>query len=188
MKVIDNKLFIVENFIFPETCKFLIDSFSDSVKETSKPAVFAGPNADLTTDANMVSGINKISSDANNIAIDLFTSICTNIEKSVSNIFNKNLKFRSYFYSHMTAGAKNPPHVDNKIYKNDFSAILYLSEDYEGGEIHFPKIDVSLKPNSGTLIAFFGNLELGHEVKEVVNGNRVNIVCFLTEEYNVNNQ
>ncbi|MFN5975298.1 MAG: 2OG-Fe(II) oxygenase [Planctomyces sp.] len=196
MENIQDKLFIVKDFLFSETCGFLVDNFSKNLKDTGQPGIFRGPvghdnhkseDAGINKNASSVSGINKIiqkTEDINyNIAIDIFTSTCTNIEKTVSNIFKKNLLLKSYFYSHMKSGGLNRLHMDNysEGQSEDFSAILYLSDNYEGGLINFPKLKTELKPNAGTLIAFVGNEELEHEVKEVVFGERINIICFLSE-------
>lgn len=196
MKNIKEKLFIVDDFIFSDTCAFLISEFSKDLKSIGSPGIFRGPvgdinksidNKTINKNASAVSGINKILSKGEtyyeNIAIDLFTSICTNIEKALSEIFKKDLVLKSYFYSHMKTGAANSLHVDNYLedQSEDFSAILYLSDSYKGGEISFPQIDLELKPNAGTLLAFVGNKELEHEVKHVDSGDRVNIICFLNE-------
>lgn len=193
MKVFDNKLFIIDNFIFPETCKFLIDVFSNDLQETSKKGVFVSVYSNKKFPAKLVSGLNKIDEEKNipnyNIAIDLFTSICTNIEKTVSNIFSKKLYLRSYLYSHMKLGSYNSIHADNysEEYIDDFSAILYLSDSYDGGFINFPKIGQRLKPSPGTLIAFIGNDEMIHEVEEITGGDRINIICFLNKGENNEN-
>jgi hypothetical protein len=187
VKDIDNKLFILEEFIFPETCQLLIDGFSKNLKNIGKPGIAGGPGGDEKRDAWKTSGLHKISgkteNPSENISIDLFTSICTNIEKTVSSVFKKDLVLRSYFYSHMTEGGKNSLHVDNysEDYSQDYSAILYLSDSYEGGLIHFPKLETSLRPEPGTMLTFIGNEDLEHEVQEVISGNRVNIICFLNE-------
>jgi hypothetical protein len=202
MKNIKEKLFIVDDFIFSETSNFLVDQFSKDIKATTQPGIFRGPvghdnhSSDSNTinkKASSVCGLSKISEKTldsdQNIAIDLFTSICTNIEKTVSDIFQKRLFLKSYFYSHMKPGAQNRLHMDNysQDQSKDFSAILYLSDAYEGGSINFPKLDAELKPNAGTLLAFIGNEELEHEVKEVISGDRINIICFLSERKNNEN-
>ena len=196
MENINDKLFIVKDFIFPETCKFLVEQFSKELKDTGQTGIFRGPVGHdnhlskaegINKNASSVSGINKISektnSPDNNIAIDIFTSVCTNIEKTVSEIFKRNLLLKSYFYSHMKPGGLNRLHRDNysEDQSDDFSAILYLSDNYEGGSINFPKMGIDFKPSAGTLLAFIGNEELEHQVKEVVSGDRVNIICFLSE-------
>ena len=83
----------------------------------------------------------------------------------------------------MKSGGLNGLHRDNYLQdqSDDFSAILYLSDNYEGGSINFPKIGIDFKPSAGTLLAFIGNEELEHQVKEVISGDRVNIICFLSE-------
>lgn len=188
MKTIDNKLFIIDNFIFPETCDFLIKNFSSNIKETGKPGVYVGPYSNKDNPASLLSGKNKVCQKTDvpefNIAIDLLTSICNNIEKTVSLLFNKNLIMRSYFYSHMKSGGYNALHADNynEEYSDDFSAILYLSDSYEGGNILFPNLKEKLKPSPGTLIIFIGNEEMSHEVEEVANGDRINVVCFLNKK------
>jgi hypothetical protein len=187
VKNINNKLFIIEDFLFPETCDFLIKQFSKELKNIGKPGIFGGPGGDENKNAHLTSSLNKISEKGEdleyNVGIDFFTSICTNIEKTASLVFKKDLVLRSYFYSHMKSKGKNSLHTDNysEDYANDFSAILYLSDSYEGGFINFPKLETKLRPKPGTLLTFIGDSEMEHEVQEVIDGNRVNIICFLNE-------
>ena len=194
VKDIDGKLFIVEDFIFPETCEFLIKEFSKHLENIGKPGILGGPGGSANSKAHLTSSLNKISDKTTdsdyNVGIDFFTSICTNIEKTVSLIFKKNLVLKSYFYSHMQEGGLNPLHMDNysEEYANDYSAILYLSDSYEGGLISFPQLEVKLRPKPGTLLTFIGTQELEHEVEEVSGGNRVNIILFLNERRDNENQ
>ena len=59
-----------------------------------------------------------------------------------------------------------------------YSAILFLNDDYLGGEIEFPLHNLSLKPNKGSMIYFEGNQDNLHKVKTVLGGERTNIVIF----------
>jgi hypothetical protein len=187
MKILKDKIFYIEDFLFLDTCNFLISNFSNNISESDKPGVYGGPGRGENDKAHKICGLEKIENVSNvlekNIAIDLFTSICTNIEKSLSILFNKDLLLKSYFYSHMKEGGKNPLHVDNysEEYEGDYSAILYLNDSYSGGKVYFPEKDLTLKPKPGTLVAFIGTEDLKHEVQEVTEGNRVNIICFLNE-------
>jgi predicted 2-oxoglutarate/Fe(II)-dependent dioxygenase YbiX len=52
------------------------------------------------------------------------------------------------------------------------SALLYLNDDYEGGEITFPHIGFSQKPKAGSLIFFPSNFVFVHEVNAVTSGTR----------------
>ena len=71
-----------------------------------------------------------------------------------------------------------------------YSALLYLTDDYDGGEILFyndntgsVESSVAYKPTAGTLIYFKGDENYPHSVNEVLDGERSNIILF----YNVNN-
>lgn len=191
VKDIDGKLFIVENFIFPETCEFIIKEFSkrlENLENIGKPGILGGPGGSTKSKAHLTSSLNKIKDRTTdldyNVGIDFFTSICTNIEKTASLIFKKNLVLKSYFYSHMQKGGLNSLHIDNysEEYEKDYSALLYLSDSYEGGLINFPQLKVKLKPKPGTFVTFIGTKELEHEVEEVSSGDRVNIILFLREK------
>jgi len=54
----------------------------------------------------------------------------------------------------------------------DYGSIIYLNEEYEGGEIFFPKYDIRMKPKSGTLIFFPSTNMYTHGVTEVESGVR----------------
>ena len=59
-----------------------------------------------------------------------------------------------------------------------FGAILYLNDDYEGGQIHFPNQGVELKPKAGTLVFFPGHKPYVHGVKEITRGERYTMASF----------
>ena len=66
----------------------------------------------------------------------------------------------------------------NKVQHRRVSCICMLSspEEYEGGELHFPKLKKSFKMNKGSLIIFNSNLL--HGVKPVTKGERYVILSF----------
>ena len=55
-----------------------------------------------------------------------------------------------------------------------YVVIIYLNDDYLGGEIAFKDLDVIYKPNKGDVIIFNG--ETTHEVKEITEGYRYTIL------------
>jgi hypothetical protein len=52
---------------------------------------------------------------------------------------------------------------------------LFLTDDYEGGELYFQDYDVSLKPEIGDLV-FFPGYYTRHGVRQVTSGVRINIL------------
>jgi len=82
------------------------------------------------------------------------------------------------------AGSVMTSHSDFYSYVKDgedevtpkFTIILYINDDYEGGEIHFPNENLTIKPDAGSVLIFPSNLL--HEVKTVISGNR-----YMTQSY-----
>jgi len=53
--------------------------------------------------------------------------------------------------------------------------VVYINEDYEGGEIFYPQKDLSIKPKALSLVMHPGNKEYEHGVHEVRKTNRYSI-------------
>lgn len=60
----------------------------------------------------------------------------------------------------------------------DFSSIVYLNDDYEGGELYFTAQDRVLKPRRGMLVAFSAGYHHEHGVLKVTQGRRLTMPAF----------
>lgn len=58
------------------------------------------------------------------------------------------------------------------------TAVLYLNDDYEGGELVFPKQQVSLHPKRGDLVVMPASYLYPHRVAPVTRGERLCVRCF----------
>jgi hypothetical protein len=76
-------------------------------------------------------------------------------------------------------GQNMGPHADGQdgSYGLAFTMVLYLNDDYEGGEINFPNHNVMIKPRAGSLVMFPATSEFVHEVKPIVSGVRYTVPC-----------
>lgn len=82
------------------------------------------------------------------------------------------------YLSLWTEGTFAAAHIDSHAGYEflQFSAILYLNDEYEGGEIYFPHQDFLYKPKAGDIVMFpCGGTEYPHEVREVTKGRRYTI-------------
>ena len=57
------------------------------------------------------------------------------------------------------------------------TTLLYLSSDYEGGNLIFPEHNIIFKPKAGDMVSFFSNTQ--HEVSAVTSGRRITTQLFL---------
>jgi hypothetical protein len=62
----------------------------------------------------------------------------------------------------------------------DVGCIMYLNDEYSGGEIYFPAYEIEIKPKPGDLIFFPGSHLYMHGVKELASGNRYTLTTFYT--------
>jgi predicted 2-oxoglutarate/Fe(II)-dependent dioxygenase YbiX len=61
-----------------------------------------------------------------------------------------------------------------------YSSIVYLNDDYKGGDIHFTGHNVTVSPTAGSLLLFPATSMYPHEVKEITLGNRYTFTLFLS--------
>jgi hypothetical protein len=83
---------------------------------------------------------------------------------------------------HWETGSYLNTHVDDLGYvtENHLPIIIYLNDNYEGGEIKFETHDLSIKPKSGDLVMFPGNMHYAHEVTKVLSGDRYTLPIWFT--------
>ena len=84
------------------------------------------------------------------------------------------------------------PHADKELHEgnlagkpNDFpyydlGSLFYLNDDYEGGELYFPKQGVQFKPKPGAAYFFPGDMNYIHGVTEIKSGIRYTCPFFWT--------
>lgn len=81
-----------------------------------------------------------------------------------------------------------PPHADNAnpdgsphgMPYRDFAGIVYINDDYEGGELYFTALDIAVKPRPGMFVAMTGGFHHEHAVLRVRSGTRLTMPSFMT--------
>jgi hypothetical protein len=61
------------------------------------------------------------------------------------------------------------------------SALVYLNDDYEGGEIEFPFFGIKIKPQAGMLILFPSNFAYTHVAHPITSGTKYALVTWLRD-------
>jgi hypothetical protein len=64
------------------------------------------------------------------------------------------------------------------------SAICYLNNDYEGGELEFVNFKIKIKPEPGMLILFPSSYAYSHIAHPIVSGTKYAIVTWLRDQNN----
>ena len=77
-------------------------------------------------------------------------------------------------------GEEYKAHYDGSTASGRFlSAITYLNDDYNGGELEFPNFGVKIKPREGDLFLFPSNYAYAHIAHPVTSGTKYAIVTWI---------
>jgi hypothetical protein len=192
IKNINDKIYIIEEYISNSTSKFITQIFDKNLEDTPNYQIKGGPaigpeRGYITKCGNPI--IKYTGNDEEDLASDILTMICLSMSDTVSTFLNKKMDIKTMFYGVMLEGSENKIHVDNYgdidnedslrlNSKDDWSGLLYLNDEYEGGILEFPREKFSIKPKTGTFIFFKGSHDLPHGVSKVEKGKRNTIVSF----------
>ena len=66
-----------------------------------------------------------------------------------------------------------------KIAERDVSFLFYLNSEFGGGELEFPELGLTIKPQKGMMIAFPSYKEYVHKVHPVTWGHRYTLVSWV---------
>jgi hypothetical protein len=79
-------------------------------------------------------------------------------------------------------------HADHGFsYSATVSLVAYPNDDYEGGELTFPKLNLKIKPKAGDLYIFPSTYLFSHRAEKVSSGKKYSIVTMLDYNDNAHN-
>jgi hypothetical protein len=70
--------------------------------------------------------------------------------------------------------------VPNHTPQRDYTGLAYLNDDFTGGELVFPDLDVVIAPRPGLLVGFPSNHKFVHAVPKVLSGKRYSLLLWFT--------
>lgn len=125
-----------------------------------------------------------------------FSSFTDAFNKSLSNIFYLTLvaaekdymtDYGVYFPDHddyqilkYGKGQKFTNHIDDHPkYHRRLSSVYYINDNYDGGEINFPRFNISYKPKANQMIIFPSTYVYNHSVSPVIDGTRYAVVSWI---------
>lgn len=68
---------------------------------------------------------------------------------------------------------------DHPSYHRRVSTVYYLNDDYTGGEINFPRFNITFKPKANQMIIFPSTYVYNHSVSPVIEGERYAVVSWM---------
>jgi hypothetical protein len=68
---------------------------------------------------------------------------------------------------------------DHPSYHRRVSTVYYLNDNYTGGEINFPRFNITFKPKANQMILFPSTYVYNHSVSPVIEGERYAVVSWM---------
>lgn len=173
-----NRIAELENFISPSTAIDLLN-YIESRSDAWNDIYFYGS-----------SGMNVLEDDPSalmfNLKSDFLKDLLKNSKDFVSEVFSRDLVPVSFNVQKMETGGYAIVHSDhtdfdgvpNAYERSKYATIIYLNDDYEGGELYFPEHGIDIKPKAGAIYTFSGGIQNLHGVREVLSGTRYNLIAF----------
>lgn len=84
------------------------------------------------------------------------------------------MKLSKVVFHKYSKGSTGPEHAD--VYP--LASLLYLNDDYQGGDLFFSKQNMNISPSAGSLLVFDGGEDHTHGVTEITEGVRYVFVAF----------
>jgi hypothetical protein len=97
----------------------------------------------------------------------------------------------SFFVACVFTGDSHIAHADNERLQNgawvpnhtpqrDYTGIAYLNDNFAGGDLVFPELNIILTPKPGLLVGFPSNHDFVHAVSKVLSGKRYSLPIWFT--------
>lgn len=181
---------ILENFVPPEFCKAMCD-YADEVigkklkvvdnDNSTKDKVVTKESSGRITEYVSIDGI---AGETLSVFLDIYT-------RRLAPFYN-NVKFEWFERPQILRylpGGKYDPHADSehvdkttkqwvRAQDRDYSVLLYLNEEFEGGMLNFVDFKYKIKPKTGMLVGFPSDRRYLHAAEPTISGKRYVMVSW----------
>lgn len=164
----------VDELASPEECEALRDFYDRTSWLDGLGTDYQGQNVVYTTDLYNFAGIDReeyelvieIKKRMRGIAQEIWAPMPVYIESGNLNIFKVGSSMGEHADNEQPTGPGGS-WVPNHSPWREFFSILYLNDNFGGGETYWPKLGLRVKPRVGTAIFSPANRYYTHEVKKV---------------------
>lgn len=177
----DLEIYVDEDFLFEEELLYL-DSEIDRANKNNLWSGEAGSTSDTGTWTNRNFRLEKNNQILQNIETRILEEYSLNIEKIPQELVHKVFKGLGPI-NRTSVGQGLPVHDDLGPPELNlpvaYGIVLYLNDDFSGGELFYEKLGLKIKPKRGMLVIHSALPKYAHGVTEVLAGTRYGITLFV---------
>ncbi len=182
--VTHNRIVEIPNFVDADTAQKMIDFFEAKAELWGDIAFYGSSGMGIASNDPKIQEVG--------LKPDFFDELKLKFQDAVATVFDRPVKPNTSHAQKWNVGGFASPHSDNSDFEgnptsfeiNKYVGILYLNDDYEGGQLYFTKSDdihtktLSISPKACSYIVFPGGVENIHGVEEITKGTRYTMVSF----------
>lgn len=176
--ITDNRIVEIPNFVTPEEAKGMIGYFESKAEMWGDIAFYGSSGMGIMHDDEQTKDFGLYPT--------FFQELTQKYKEAVEIVFEREVKPNTSHAQKWDVGGFAAPHSDNSDFDghptsfqiNKYVGILYLNDDYDGGNLYFPDHDIDFRPPAYSFITFPGGIENIHGVREITNGTRYTMVSF----------
>lgn len=179
MKKIKHKINIVEyqDFLSKSECESLINYFNTDTSMWQDTCFYNSSVMNLLDPLEKYKG--------NIISEDYFKNLRQGLWALAEDTCGERLNNLTFSAARWLPGAYADPHSDNSELDgtpnawrdNKFVTIIYLNDNYRGGELVFDEHKISISPLHGTVVAFDPGISNIHSVSKIIEGIRYTMLA-----------
>lgn len=169
-----------------EAIENLCQASDNGVNWNRAGTIGAGAYQDIRT--NLLMDITYLSDITNNVDIQNISNTFYTILLSTTNSYAKKFKINEPFFHEgyqllkYRGGEYYNAHYDGGTdIGRSVSAVCYLNDDYEGGELEFVNFGVKIKPQAGMIILFPSNYAYNHIAHPIISGTKYALVTWIKD-------
>jgi hypothetical protein len=187
---------IIDNFISDNDAQAIIDAMVPHLVASERFGMAETQFEDyMKILENVYAGKSIFENEKDHEAGLLFTETISRVAEEINKFYGVDVVPTNPMFAEISKGGQNQglhcdsvqldgsPWDDKNVLLDDleFSALVYLNTsgiDYEGGSIYFPNQELDIKPKTGQMIFFRGDIDHPHGVSMVTSGKRYALVLF----------
>jgi hypothetical protein len=176
---IDKNIAIFKDFITLEESTLLLNLAKNSTEsEWSNYNYTQKPESDEWDDRILI--LDKCSG-FNQELRDLVNNIFDRIKTEVYALLQKDYDYVGFATIYRSViGQEMKTHNDSGLGPSfKYGVVLYLNDDYDGGEIYYPNMGIEIKPEARSMVIHPAHEAYRHGVKKVLAGTRYSMTSFL---------
>lgn len=173
-----NRIVEIPNFVTPDAASKMTQYFEAKAEMWGDIAFYGSSGMGLMSNDPLL--------DEYGLYGTFFDELREKFREGVEAVFDREVTANTSHAQKWDVGGFANPHSDNSnnagepnaFEINKYVGVLYLNENYEGGNLYFPEHDIEFKPKEFSLYVFCGGVENLHGVREITEGTRYTMVSF----------